>query len=481
MTELYHHGVRVLQQDTVYTPIETTDTSTIGLVYTAPNADPVKFPYHKPVLFLADRYQAADLGSAGTGADAIRDIYQSIGVPIVGIRVPEAQTIEQQLGNAVGNYAAFQGVHGLYAAKNTVFKVPKIFIAPGLTNQRVTGGITQIVVGSGGAGYTAAKTKITIDGNGYGGGASAVPVIQSGVITGIMIVNCGLGYNADGAANAPTISIVGDGENATIAGFQVGSAANPVVAELGGIANRLRATIIADAPNGTAEQSIAYRNDWATERIYVVDNWSLVEDPATGNIGSRVNSALAAGMLARVDNDKGFWVSPSSQYVPGIVGTSRPIDDSGVGGELDYLNQNGVATVTHRSKGFKLMGARGCNPDTMWLFFHAGRVRDAIFDSLEQNLDEGATDKPLNLAFYEGVAEATNEALRYWKSRGALIGGKVWVDAALNPASQLVLGKPKFSMNFEPVGVAEDIQILAAREPGYWTDLINQVVLAISQ
>lgn len=41
MTEAFHHGVRVLQKDSVYSPIETTDTSTIGLLYTAPNADAI--------------------------------------------------------------------------------------------------------------------------------------------------------------------------------------------------------------------------------------------------------------------------------------------------------------------------------------------------------------------------------------------------------------------------------------------------------
>ena len=111
--------------------------------------------------------------------------------------------------------------------------------------------------------------------------------------------------------------------------------------------------------------------------------------------------------------------------------------------------------------------------------YAVGRCRDAIYDSIETSIDTWAPDRPLNLAFFEAVAQATNEKLRYWTSIGALIGGKCWVDPALNPPGQLVLGKPKFSMKFEPVGVAEDIQIIASREPGYYRDLVNQVVLAL--
>ncbi len=474
MTEVFHHGARVLLKDRVYRPIDTTDTSTIGLVYTAPNADPLKFPLNTPVLFLADRYQAADLGSAGTGRDAIDGIYDHIGVPIVGIRVAEALTVEQQLASIVGDYATRTGVHALYKARNSVFKIPKILIAPGFTQQRVTGGITQIVVGVGGAGYTEAGTRIVINGNGYGGGAKAKPIIQAGVITGVQILNSGLGYSEAHLV----VSIEGDGVNATILDFEIGTAANPVVAELGGIANRLRSTIIADCPNGTAEQSVAYRRDWATERIFCVDNHPLVFKD--GNTTSEPASARVAGLLAQVDNQEGFWVSPSNHVIQGIVGTSKPIDDSGVGGESDYLNENDVATIVHRGAGHKLWGNHGSSSDPLWRMFAVGRTRDAIFDSIEKAVDEFAPGKPLNLQFFEGVADSVNEKLRYWQSIGALIGGKVWVDPALNPPGQLVLGKPKFSMDFEPVGVAEDIQIVASREPEYYRELVDQVVLALA-
>lgn len=475
-TETPHHGFRVTQADTVYSPLDTTETSTIGLAYTAPNADPDIYPVGVPTLFLPDRYRASDLGSAGTGRDVLNAIWRHIGVPVVGVRLADAQTQDQMLANAVGAYTARSGVNAFYRAKGRLAKVPKILIAPGLTHQRVTGGVTQIQPGTGGAGYTYARA--VFNANGYGGGARARATIVNGVITGWIMENCGIGYSEQHLA----ITIDGDGENATIAGFQLGTVANPVVAEMGAIGNRLRATIIADAPNSDAEASVAYRRDWATERILVVDNWPVVEDVDTASAITAPPSAYIAGLLAKVDNDEGFWVSPSNHVVQGVLGTARDIDDSGPGGELDYLNMTAdVAAIVRRAEGFKLMGNHGCSPETLWRMFAVGRTRDTLYDTIERGCDAWATDRPLNLAFYEAVADAVNEKIRYWTAipNGPLIGGRVWVDPALNPPGQLVLGKPKFSMSFEPTGVAEDIQVIAAREPGYYADLINQVVLAL--
>lgn len=473
MTEVFHHGARVLEQELQYEPIVTTPTSTIGLIYTAPDADPDEFPLNQPVLFLGDRYQQARLGSAGTGKDAFDAIYdQGFAPAVVGIRVAESSDIAVQLSALVGDYATRTGVHALYKAKNQVFVKPKILIAPGFTHQRVAGGITQIPVTDGGADYTDAGTSIVINGHGHGGGAKAKAVIQNGVITGVVILNSGLGYD-DGL----TVEIDGDGTGATLGVPVRGTAANPVVAELAGIAQRLRAVIIADAPNSNAEASVAYRNDWSSDRIYVCDNWGLVWDTTLNSAVAKPNSARVAGILARIDNQQGFWVSPSNQVINGIVGTARPIDDSGVGGESDYLNEHDVATVVHRGEGFKLWGNHAATASTLKRMLAGRRCLDAVFDSIEETIDRWAPGRPLNLAFFQGVADSANAYLRYMKSVGAIIGGKVWVEQQINPPDQLVAGKPKFSGNIEPVGVAEDIQFLFSRQPGYYADLMEQVVL----
>ena len=42
----------------------------------------------------------------------------------------------------VGSYHNRSGAHGFLSAENSVYKIPKILIAPGLTQQRVTGTVS---------------------------------------------------------------------------------------------------------------------------------------------------------------------------------------------------------------------------------------------------------------------------------------------------------------------------------------------------
>jgi phage tail sheath protein FI len=100
--------------------------------------------------------------------------------------------------------------------------------------------------------------------------------------------------------------------------------ANPVVAELLGIAERLRAVIIADGPNTTDAAAIDYREDWGSPRIYVVD--PHVKVMKNGAVVTEPVSARVAGLIAKIDNDRGFWWSPSNNVIDGIVGSHRPVD-----------------------------------------------------------------------------------------------------------------------------------------------------------
>lgn len=91
------------------------------------------------------------------------------------------------------------------------------------------------------------------------------------------------------------------------------SAANPVVSELEGIAARLRAIIVADGPNTTDDEAQTYAGDWGTSgRVYVVDPWVKVLD-GDGAVVVEPSSARIAGVIARTDNDAGFWHSPPTR------------------------------------------------------------------------------------------------------------------------------------------------------------------------
>jgi phage tail sheath protein FI len=124
--------------------------------------------------------------------------------------------------------------------------------------------------------------------------------------------------------------------------------ANPVVAELLGIAERLRAVIIADGPNTTDAAAIDYREDWGSPRIYVVD--PHVKVMKNGAVVTEPVSARVAGLIAKIDNDRGFWWSPSNNVINGIVGSHRPVDfalgDPNARANLLNENERAVARNT---------------------------------------------------------------------------------------------------------------------------------------
>lgn len=231
--------------------------------------------------------------------------------------------------------------------------------------------------------------------------------------------------------------------------------ANPVISELIGIAERLRAIIISDCPNGTKEEAVDYREDYGTPRLYCAYPWAkvlkgddIVEEPF---------SARIAGLIAKSDNERGFWWSPSNMTINGIVGISKPIDFT-LGDPVcvaNYLNENKVATVIQQD-GFRLWGNRTCSADAKWCFISVRRTADMINDSLLR-AHLWAVDRNITKTYCEDVCEGVNNYLRYLKNIGAVIGGSCWADSALNTPDQIQQGKITFDFDFTPPYPAEHI------------------------
>jgi phage tail sheath protein FI len=87
--------------------------------------------------------------------------------------------------------------------------------------------------------------------------------------------------------------------------------------------------------------------------VYVVDPW--VKVMRNGVIVNEPPSARIAGLIARIDNDRSFWWSPSNNVVNGILGTSRAVDFAlgDPNARANYLNENEVATIIQED-GYRL-------------------------------------------------------------------------------------------------------------------------------
>lgn len=479
MSEDFLHGTEVIDIDSGPRPISTVRTSVIGLIGTAPNADVTKFPLNTPVLIAGSRREAAGLDMLGTGEGtlpaAIDSIFDQCGAVIIVVRVEKGTTDTQTKANILGGVNAvnghYEGVHAFLGAKSALGFSPKILAAPGFTHQRVTGGVTAITVTNQGTGYTSVPTvTLTGDaGSGTGAGAKARAVLGTGVDAGkvvsIIVEDAGSGYDA-----APTVAISGGGGSGATATASYGTTGNAVVAELIGIAEKMRAVIIADGPNTTDADAIAYAGDFGSKRVFLVDP-KVIKTDEDGNNVTEWSSPCVCGLIAKSDNERGFWWSPSNQNINGIIGTARPIDFTmgDTSSRANLLNEKNVATII-REDGYRLWGNRTLSSDKKWAFLCVVRTADMINESIQVN-HLWAVDRGITKNYVTDVTEGVNAYLRNLTTKGAILGGICWIDPDLNAADQIAQGHVYFDFDFTPTYPAERITFRSHMVNDYITEI----------
>jgi phage tail sheath protein FI len=394
MAETFLHGVEVLEIDAGPRPIQTVRSSVIGLIGTAPNADPDAFPLNTPVMIAGSRREAAKLDTVGTGLGtlpgAIDSIFDQAGAVVVVVRVEPGATEAETLANVIGGVNAatgdYEGVQCFLGAESKLGVAPRILCAPGFTHQRPS------------------------------------------------------------------------------------DLSNPVVAELLGIAERLRAVIIADGPNTTDEAAVAWAGDWGSPRVYAVDP-GVKKLNGAGEIIDTWASPCVAGIIAKTDNDLGFWWSPSNKNINGIIGTTRPVDFTlgDANARANLLNEQGIATII-RQDGYRLWGNRTLSSDPKWMFLSVRRTADIINDSLLR-AHLWAVDRNITKTYIQDVTEGVNAYLRYLTTIGAILGGRCWADPDLNTPDQIAQGKVFFDFDFTPPYPAEHITFRSQMVQDYLTEI----------
>lgn len=231
--------------------------------------------------------------------------------------------------------------------------------------------------------------------------------------------------------------------------------ANPVAAELIGIAERLRAIVVLDAPNTTDEAALSTAKDFDSKRAILID--PFVKINRDGKILEEPASAAVAGVIAKTDFTHGFWHSPSNKVINGIVGTARPIDFS-IGdrsSRANLLNEQNIITII-RENGHRLWGNRTLSSDTKFAFLSVVRTADMINDAILRG-HLWAVDRNIKKTYMHDVSESVNAYLRDLKAQGAILGGRCIPDLELNTASAIESGKVYFNVEFTPTTPAEHI------------------------
>ncbi len=133
----YHHGTRTIEYDDGNRYIRTVDSSTVGYVCTADDADPETFPLNTPVALAGfDPDVIGKAGSTGTLGSVMDAIYDQGYSPLTCIvRVAESADPAEQRANVIGEVTAEGRMTGLKALRMAQSKfgfTPRILGAPGL-------------------------------------------------------------------------------------------------------------------------------------------------------------------------------------------------------------------------------------------------------------------------------------------------------------------------------------------------------------
>lgn len=230
-----------------------------------------------------------------------------------------------------------------------------------------------------------------------------------------------------------------------------------VTTEMETIAERLRAVVIADGPNTNDADAITYRGLFGSRRVVIVDPWVQYFNQTSAATEYQPMSAYAAGVWAKSDLERGVWYSPSNRLINGITGLQRQIDWSlgDVNSRANLLNADEVCTAIHQD-GYRLWGDRTCSSDPKYAFINVVRTNDMIMESIKQ-AHLWAVDQNITKTYLEDVVDSVNAFMRQLKTRGAILGGKCWVDPELNTAADITAGHVTFDYDFTPVYPAERI------------------------
>lgn len=229
-----------------------------------------------------------------------------------------------------------------------------------------------------------------------------------------------------------------------------------VVQEMIKVAERLRAVIVADCPVASGEEVIKFVTDCASERVYAVYPQAINTKKQTVAL-----SPYAAGVIARTDNETGFWCSPSNKSINGIIGLSKDIDFS-LGDpacRANYLNEKNIATVINQN-GYKLWGNRSTANEGSYKFLCVRRTADIIAD-LILRAHLWAVDRNIVKNYLTDVSESVNAFLANLKAQGAILDGKCFANKELNTAANIAEGKVYFDFQFTPAYPAEQVTFRA--------------------
>ncbi|MCC3798267.1 phage tail sheath C-terminal domain-containing protein [Vibrio parahaemolyticus] len=197
------------------------------------------------------------------------------------------------------------------------------------------------------------------------------------------------------------------------------------------VAKNLNATPIIDSDHYAGYSAVVKRARQFAEALFVHGGIDLFDSDLKANV-KRHASAIVAGHIVRVDNEEGYWNSPSNRKISGIQGTAIdiPYVSAGPGAiscMANQLNSMNVCTIVNKQGGWFFWGNRLTNgtmlPHQRVRYIVGDSIVYAHFDAVDQNITKN---------YVESVTGRVNAFLRRLVNRQVISGGLCWADKELN-------------------------------------------------
>lgn len=227
-----------------------------------------------------------------------------------------------------------------------------------------------------------------------------------------------------------------------------------VTAELVTVAEKLRAFAYAAAIGADVAAANAYRDNFGARELMLI--WPDTSKSATfpGDIVAR-----ALGLRARIDEEQGWHKTISNVTLDGVLSLDHDVhfDLLDPSTEAGVLNDNQVTTVI-RQNGYRLWGNRTTvdpaqSPE--FSFESAVRTSHALQDVIAAIVSP-FIDQPMTKALIKDILETGNSRFRQLAVEGRIIGAEMFFDDDDNSAAELASGRPRFRIQYTPAAPLEN-------------------------
>lgn len=451
-----NHGSRVFQSADEAVVARLRNTSVGGLVIPIDTDDlPTGYSFNKPFV-VTKPADAANLPDAVK--EEIDSFHDQVINQIVVSMVDKGADAQATTTNMVGDSTLKTGVHSLMKATASGLPRPKLIPLAGYATTNAADGIASVAVTTAGSGYSE-DTTLSVSGA-TRQGAVLEPIISvDGAITGVVVVKPGYGYTAPITVTATDPN--GTGADATFSAT-IGAVLNPILAEMIGVAEKLRAFIYTDGPDSTNQAAVQARSLIGSRRVAICD--PRVLKSIDGIPYPRASSTIFAGMQAKMDLEQNVSYAGSNLVINGIQGVNRPVE---YGEEANYLNFNRVNTIINRfnidgNGGFRTWGVWTCADNLIDQFIPIIRTQDLFNESLEAAFLE-YNDRPMTLSRLDNMVMTGANLQKQFEAEGLFLPGSTFNLAEENSASEGVQGIVKFTAKHEVPAPIVDIRTTAYR------------------